>query len=165
MYRYDANGNQTAVIDAAGRETDFAYDAANRLILTTYPALGDGSPRHQISTDYDGLGNKTREIDEAGVATSYTYDWRGLVTSVTLDAGSPNAIIWNYTYDESGNLLSQADPNGAVTQFAYDALGRRTQRRLADGSKENHQLRRHRRGRQSGADRRDRLAQQNQRHH
>ncbi len=98
--------------------------------------MGDGSPRHQISTDYDGLGNKTREIDEAGVATSYTYDWRGLVTSVTLDAGSPNAIIWNYTYDESGNLLSQADPNGAVTQFAYDALGRRTQRRLADGSKE-----------------------------
>ncbi len=55
---------------------------------------------------------------------------------MTLDAGSPNAIIWNYTYDESGNLLSQADPNGAVTQFAYDALAPRTQRRLADGSKE-----------------------------
>ncbi|HWD21489.1 MAG TPA: RHS repeat-associated core domain-containing protein [Verrucomicrobiae bacterium] len=136
VYQYDPNGNQTTVTDANNKETDYSYDSGNRLVLTTYPALGDGSARHQTAVVYDGLGEKTRETDEAGVVTAYTHDFREALTSVTLDAGSPNALVWTYAYDELGNLSVQIDPNQSVTQFAYDALSRRTLRMLADGTKE-----------------------------
>jgi YD repeat-containing protein len=69
-----------------------------------------------------------------GRLSTFTYDYRGLVTSVTLDAGSPGQLIYLYGYDEMGNLIKQTDANGNVTQFQYDQLGRRTQRMLPDGS-------------------------------
>ena len=136
QYQYDANGNQIAMIDANGGTNSYLYDSANRLVVTTYPQLGVGIPRHQTATVYDGLGNKVRTIDEAGVVTAYTYDYRGLVTSVTLDAGLPGQLVYQYAYDERGNLIKQTDANGHVTQYAYDPLGRRTQRMLPDGSVE-----------------------------
>lgn len=136
QYRYDPNGNQAAMIDANGNETDYQYDSASRLVLTTYPLVSGAAVRTQTATVYDGMGNKVRTIDEAGVPTAYTYDFRGLLTSVTLDAGSPGQLIYEYAYDEMGNLIKQTDAKGNVTQFQYDALGRRTQRMLPDGSME-----------------------------
>jgi RHS repeat-associated protein len=136
QYQYDANGNQIAMIDANGNTNSYSFDSANRLLVTTYPQLGTGIPRHQTATAYDGLGNKVRTIDEAGVVTAYTYDFRGLVTSVTLDAGSPGQLVYQYAYDERGNLIRQTDANGHVTQYEYDALSRRTLRMLPDGSVE-----------------------------
>lgn len=136
QYRYDPNGNQVAMIDANGNETDYQYDSASRLVLTTYPLVSGAAVRTQTATVYDGMGNKVRTIDEAGVPTACTYDFRGLLTSVTLDAGSPGQLIYEYAYDEMGNLIKQTDAKGNVTQFQYDALGRRTQRMLPDGSME-----------------------------
>jgi RHS repeat-associated protein len=134
QYKYDPSGNQIAMIDANGNETDYQYDSANRMVLTTYPQDSGAPSPTQTATLYDGLGNKTRTIDEAGVPTAFTYDYRGLVTSVTLDAGSQGQLIYLYGYDEMGNLIKQTDANGNVTQFQYDQLGRRTQRMLPDGS-------------------------------
>ncbi len=132
QYFYDPNGNQISMIDANGHETDYLYDTANRLVLTTYPVLADGT-RHQTAIAYDGSGNKVETTDEAGVHTFYTYDYRGLLTSVLLDSG---LLTYEYTYDERGNQLSQSDANGNLTQYQYDALGRRTRRILPDGSAE-----------------------------
>lgn len=136
QYQYDPNGNQIAMIDANANETDYQYDTANRVVLTTYPQVTGATSRTQTAIAYDGLGNKVRTIDEAGVPTAYTYDYRGLLTSVTLDAGSQSQLVYTYAYDEMGNLTKQIDARGNVTQFQYDALGRRTQRLLPDGSME-----------------------------
>jgi YD repeat-containing protein len=135
-YQYDANGNQTAMLEPLGGETDYQYDGGNRLVYTFYPLNAGETARHETALTYDGLGQKLAETDEAGVKTAYTYDWRGLVTSVTVDAGNAHALVWAYAYDEFGDLIAQTDPNSGVTQFAYDALGRRTQRMLSDGTKE-----------------------------
>jgi YD repeat-containing protein len=112
QYQYDANGNQIAMIDANGNTNSLCMIRPTGWSVTTYPQLGVGIPRHQTATVYDGLGNKVRTIDEAGVVTAYTYDYRGLVTSVTLDAGSPGQLVYLYAYDERGNLIKQTDANG-----------------------------------------------------
>ncbi len=135
QYFYDPNGNQIEMIDAKTNKTDYLYDTANRLILTTYPVLADGT-RHQTAIAYDGAGNKIGTTDEAGVKTAYTYDYRGLLTSVILDTASSGQLTYQYTYDERGNQLSQSDANGNLTQYEYDALSRRTARILPDGSTE-----------------------------
>jgi YD repeat-containing protein len=88
-YVYDNNGNQVAVVDALGRETDYTYDPGNRLTSTTFPLVSGDLQRKQQSTVYDGLGRRLQEQDEAGVVTAYTYDFRGLLKTVSLDANSP----------------------------------------------------------------------------
>src|SRR5581483_2511332 len=134
---YDANGNQVAMIDANTNETDYTYDGGNRLTTTTYPLNAGESTRHQTASSYDSQGNKLSDTDEAGVVTAYSYYWRGLLTSVTLDGLSASGgAVWNFGYDEFGNLVRQSDPNGGVISNQYDALGRRTMTELSDGSKE-----------------------------
>ena len=126
-YTYDANGNQLTVTDAAGHTTTSIYDDANRVIEVRYPASNGTVSRFLY---YDGLGRKIQENDEAGVATTYSYDFRGLLTSVTLAAGTAQAVTMVYQYDELGNLTTQTDAAGHGTTFRYDALGRRTGRTL-----------------------------------
>ncbi len=70
------------------------------------------------------------------MATSFVYDLRGLLTSVTQDAGGPNAAITRYEYDEFGNCTRQIDANNHTTQFRYDLLGRRTERILMGNLRE-----------------------------
>jgi len=132
-YTYDANGNQITVTDAAGHTTTSVYDKANRLVETRYPADNGTISRF---TYYDGLGQKIQENDEAGVATAYTYDFRGLLTSVTLAAGTTQAVTTIYGYDELGNQIKQLDAAGHKTTFTYDALGRRTGRILPGNQSE-----------------------------
>jgi YD repeat-containing protein len=72
---------------------------------------------------------RIRETDEANVATAYGYDNRGLLASVTLDAGGSGAVT-TYLYDDVGNLTSQTDPLNHTTSFQYDYLARRTRRTL-----------------------------------
>jgi RHS repeat-associated protein len=132
-YAYDANGNQTTVIDAAGNTTTSVYDDANRVKEVDYPANNGTVSRF---TYYDGLGRKIQETDEAGVSTAYTYDFRGLLTSVTLAFGTTQAVTTVYAYDELGNLTKQTDAAGHSTTNKYDALGRRTARILPGGQSE-----------------------------
>ena len=57
-------------------ETDYSYDSASRLLLTTYPADINGN-RATASTTYDNSSNKLTTTDANGVTTSYTYDAAG----------------------------------------------------------------------------------------
>ncbi len=85
-YTYDADGNQVTMTDAKGNTTTSVYDSNDRLIEEDFPAANGGTVSQL--TAYDGLGRKIQETDEAGVAKAYTYDFRGLLTSVTLAAGT-----------------------------------------------------------------------------
>jgi len=131
---YDPNGNQTAQVDALRRTNGYIFDPANRLVQTIFPAVTGDAGSKTTSTAYDGLGRKIGQTDEAGVVTTYTYDFRGLLTSVTLDAANTNSLTTSYSYDEAGNEITQIDANNHTNAFRYDVLGRRTARILPDGS-------------------------------
>ena len=135
-YAYDANGNQTMVTDAAGHATISVYDSSDREIETLTPAAAGGGMLARY-TFYDGLGRKIQQTDAAGVSTGYSYDYRGLLTSVTLAAGTGQPATTVYAYDEPGNEVAQTDAAGRITTFQYDALGHRIGRTLPGGQSES----------------------------
>ena len=63
-YKYDANGNRTAVIDARHNRTEYEYDAANRLIKITYPDLTT------VKYTYNFRGQKETETDQLNRTTT-----------------------------------------------------------------------------------------------
>ncbi len=142
-FGYDRNGNQIWVKDALERQTDFEYDEANRRTRTIFPAPDEQS-RTTRTTIYNGLGQVFQEVDEANVSTVFSYDFRGLMTSTTVAAGTPQQATTIYAYDEVGNLIKQTDAQSQTgdtpraTVFTYDALGRRTSRALPGGVTEYH---------------------------
>ncbi len=95
---YNAVGETTRITDAAGNNTDYAYDFAGRLRQTTLP---------------DGSGGRT------------TYDGAGRpVTSQRLDTnGSTVLSTSSVAYDRSGNVVKATDGRAHNTLFVYDPLG------------------------------------------
>jgi RHS repeat-associated protein len=124
VYFYDANGNQTNVIDALNHSTTNVYDAVNRTIQTKY---ANGS---NAFTGFDVAGRKVAETNQEGIVTWFGYDGAGRLLSVTNAVGTTNEIVTRYAYDEAGNQLTQTDALGRVTSFAYDNMGRRISRTL-----------------------------------
>ncbi|MDJ1420343.1 MAG: RHS repeat-associated core domain-containing protein [Candidatus Methanoperedens sp.] len=123
----DKNGNQislsysgnhlTKVIDASGRELDFTYDAADRIIAITDP-IG-----RVWSYAYDDKGNLVQYTNPLGGEFSYTYNDRHWMTSITDPKG--NQIMTN-TYDGDGYVINQSNALGATYTFNYDVLNRTT---------------------------------------
>ena len=102
-YEYDALGNRTAVIEAAGttleRRSDYRYDDNNRLI----------------------------EIRNAeGTVSRYEYDAAGQRTGSYEAWGLAEQRYTEYVYDDLGRLKQQIHPDLTVTRYDYDALGNRT---------------------------------------
>jgi RHS repeat-associated protein len=111
-----ANGLVTAVTDADGNTTSYAYDANGNLISQT-DAAGNVTQFR-----YDTAGRRTAEISPSGATTSYAYDPAGRVTAVT----DPLGNVTKYGYSAAGRLLTVTDPTGAVTTHAYDTAGQLT---------------------------------------
>ncbi|MEV1172526.1 LamG-like jellyroll fold domain-containing protein [Nonomuraea sp. NPDC049784] len=146
-YAYDALGNSTQRIDAAGTAT-FTYDNANRLATATDPVTSrtltygyDPASRlktitatsGQASTqtiDYDNMDRVTGHTLKNGSGTQLakiTYGWDkddNLTTKTT--TGLAGAGTNSYTYDHAGRLTSWTAPGGAVTAYEWDAAGNRT---------------------------------------
>lgn len=153
-----ANGLKTIqVFDAAGRLlsvqqvntqtqslgiTRYAYDADNRLVMTTDPT----GVRHWML--YDAAGRKTADVDGNGSLTEYSYNRNGALTRSTayatavdtarlvdasgrplnpsIDAVRPasssaDVSQW-FSYDLAGRLAKTVSADGAVTETGYDTL-------------------------------------------
>ena len=125
-YGYDANGNQTSVVDNLGHTTAYYFDALNRMTNTTFQ---DGTKQ---VTAYDADGRKIAQTDQALNTTLFGYDGLGRLISVT------NALnqATRYAYDEVGNQTNQVDALLRTNSYAYDALGRRVQHVLPGGQSE-----------------------------
>ena len=129
-YQYDQRGNRTAVIDALGNETDFAYNLADQLTDTLYPATGDsGAGRAKTTMAYQypgGPASSTTVYDESGNAfrqVSNVYDADGEIVSVSGDT-----YPVSYTYDGRGRVSSvtyyqQSIMSGSTTYYDYDTVG------------------------------------------
>ncbi|MFI7703257.1 RHS repeat-associated core domain-containing protein [Nonomuraea sp. NPDC049480] len=146
-YAYDALGNPTQRIDAAGTAA-FIWDNANRLATATDPVTGrtltygydPGSRLKTItatsgqastqSFDYDAMDRPTGQTLKNGSGTQLakiTYGWDkddNLTTKTT--AGTAGAGTNTYGYDHAGRLTSWTAPGGATTAYEWDAAGNRT---------------------------------------
>lgn len=143
-YQYDADGNVTAITDAAGAwrlEYDLAgrptaqVDALNRRTTASYDVSGrlTGRVHPDTTTEafvYDPVGNLTRRTDRTGRRWDYSYDTANRVTAAT----DPLLKATRYTYDALGRQASVTDPSGVVANVAYDPVGRPAVRWDATGA-------------------------------
>lgn len=105
-YGYDAFGNRTAMTEP-GRETAYAYDAANRLTRRTERLTGT-------------------QASGAGTAEEYTYayDRRGNLTGIRKNG----EILHGFRYGAAGRLEWAADGKGNTAVYEYNGLGLRVAR-------------------------------------
>jgi len=147
---YDAGGRRIATIDAAGRETRFAYDLRDNLIRVTENASDSGcavapcnvvtqyaydrmgnriritdANQHRRTSGYDAADRPVTVTDALGQTTTTSYDRRGRITSTDDPRGAADDV--QYTYDELGRLTGMSATNlAAPITMGYDAGGRRT---------------------------------------
>ncbi|MCO8125241.1 polymorphic toxin-type HINT domain-containing protein [Stieleria sp. TO1_6] len=127
-YRYDANGQVIAHIDASGNTMQYIRDAEGRVVetldpegrrvFTTYDAIGNVTEQTINPTynyKYNPRGQVVQEISATGAVTQYTYDALGRVETVT----SPEGRAQTYVYDAVGNVVELIDGLGTTT-FEYD---------------------------------------------
>ena len=116
LMSYDANGNLTNKIEAAGtpiaRTNPWVYNELNQL-LRRIDARGNG-----MDYTYDERGNLVREYDPANPSyqTHYAYDARGNRTAVTNALGH----VTRYGYDALDRLIAETNALGHVTLYTYD---------------------------------------------
>jgi RHS repeat-associated protein len=130
-YDYDANSNQTKVVNAAGQTTIMVYDSKNQLLETI---LDDNTPNDltdnpRLKNDFDVIGNKTGITDQKGRKTNYSYDALKRPTGMVLPDGTPADNTDNtqvgVTYNKLG-WMTQLVKDGVTTEFEYDKVGRIT---------------------------------------
>jgi len=164
-FTYDALGNCTGSTDYNGTLTTYTYDSFGRLLTRESPM--DQSQTMLASYTYDNNGNVLTEtvavtstvnrtasysynsrdlltsVTQNGETVSYTYDLRGLMLTMTDNAGNTTGYVYDrlgriesvtdalnqtesYAYNAQGWLGVKVDRNNGVTSYAYDALGRMT---------------------------------------
>ena len=121
-------------VDALGRVTAYAYDAASRLTSLTDPVgnvtswTHDDAGRVATETDplgkvtthaHDLVGNLTQTTDRMGRVARYSYDDDDRLAAATwLPAGGGAAVdSVAYDYDDAGRLVRVRD---GASEYAYD---------------------------------------------
>jgi RHS repeat-associated protein len=133
-YVYNAHGQVTQVIDAAGATTDYVYDAVLNLHSATEPANNDAGTRSSTVWTYDSLG-RTETVAQPGHVGSapqdvkYVYDAVDRTIEVQDHFNDDGYATTSFAYDRfdsaSGLTYTDAtDLNGIVTSQGMDAYGR-----------------------------------------
>ncbi|WP_307043570.1 LamG-like jellyroll fold domain-containing protein [Streptomyces achromogenes] len=147
-YTYDRRGLPTSMTDAEQHTTDYAYDEAGNLAVTTAPAVQaepDGTTASTVrpvtTSGFNTFGEGVEEQDPDGLVTTTAYDAEGNKVSETLPAytpagaSAPNAGTTVWTYDSEGNQTSVTSPGGKTSSYLYDQLGDVAQVTDPDGTK------------------------------
>ena len=120
-YLYDNSGNLTRKTDARSIQTNYTYDALNRVTQRSYT---DTTP--PVNYTYDNLPNakgKLTKVSSSVSTTEYTaFDILGRVTShkQTTDG---TAYTTGYNYNLSGALIEETYPSGRVVKNVLDSNG------------------------------------------
>ncbi|MGW4286258.1 LamG-like jellyroll fold domain-containing protein [Streptomyces sp. NPDC004673] len=147
-YAYDKRGLPSSMTDAENHTTDYSYDEAGNLALTTAPAVQAekdgadlGSVRPVTASGFNTFGEAVEERDPNLQVTNTAYDAEGNKVSETLPsytptgASQPNAGTTVWTYDSEGNQTSVTSPGGKTTSNLFDQLGDVVQTTAPDGTK------------------------------
>lgn len=115
---YDENGNNTLSTDARGKTTTRVFDARDRLDLVQEP---EG---RQTDPAYDDADRKIEETlsgpNQVPQLRRWSHDQRGRERSRTDAEGQ----AWLTDYDLSDNPVRRADPLGHAVTLGYDARNR-----------------------------------------
>ena len=135
--RYDANGNVVALVLDNGsygeQVTTYTYDAFDRQLTETLPAIGDGVAR-VTTTTYNRVGEPLLVNDPKGQSHETAYDRAGRVTQTHHRRGDGSLEEQRvYTQDQAGNVTRVTDLHGA-SEYDFDALNRVIQERRFDGA-------------------------------
>ncbi|HJA70122.1 MAG TPA: hypothetical protein IAA07_00905 [Candidatus Lachnoclostridium stercoravium] len=101
-------------IDEAGRA--LAYSPLDQASVTTY--VFDEAGR---ISEYKCIHSNGARL--FWYALAYDDSGRLLQKINVNEDGSQSSAVWNYTYDESGNIIRRDDPYGAWTEYTYDEDG------------------------------------------
>ena len=129
-YEYDNNGNLTEKTDIRGVQTEYIYDALNRVTNRNYSLTGSTPPNYQATPDVEytykttapGLGSLIK-VESSVSTTEYTgFDILGRVTGhkQTTDGEEYST---GYVYNLSGALIEQTYPSGRVVKNVIDGNG------------------------------------------
>ncbi|MBT8161711.1 sugar-binding protein [Arthrobacter sp. GN70] len=124
-YTYDADGNLTQRVDAAGTTT-YTWDAQNRALTKT---IGGTT----TTVTYDGASNILTFTDPTGTV-GYAYDAANRLVSLAEPGGScpatpayPNSTkCTGFGYDNNNRRTTTSYPNGVTNTTVYDNAGRTT---------------------------------------
>ena len=127
LFDYDEAGNLIYRKDARKIETDFTYDALNRLTGKVY--RNKNKILGSVNFSYDdtangnhGVGRLTSLSDFSG-SSSFVYDHLDrLVEESRVQDGVTQTV--SYAYDLAGNLTQIVYPSGRIVDYSLDALGR-----------------------------------------
>ncbi|WP_256082094.1 DUF4214 domain-containing protein [Massilia sp. YIM B04103] len=123
--RYDLSGNVIETTDAAGRSTQFVYDALNRKIAERGPNL------RGKTWAYDAQGRLQNHTDLDGNLTTYKYNASNQLVSAKgeykNEFGGFDKQELKYSYEDHTGQLSQIEDTnlGQTSSYTYDALGNR----------------------------------------
>jgi RHS repeat-associated protein len=133
---YDQRGLPLTSTDANNNTTDYTYDEAGHLAVTTDPAVAvetnGGTPvqEHPTTvTGYNTFGEPVENQDADGNVVTTVYDANGNKVSQTrpnyTPPGSTTPItattVWNYT--KLNQVESITDPLTHAASYVYDQLG------------------------------------------
>lgn len=123
----------SSLTDANGKQTDYLYDAAGRLIQIIDPLVTGEATRGTRQFQYDVISNVTSMIDQENRVTNYTYNSRRwLYESIApypdasnTSTGRPTTTT---TYFANGQVKDTTEKitstDSRTTQYAYDGAGR-----------------------------------------
>ncbi|MEF2964805.1 RHS repeat-associated core domain-containing protein [Paenibacillus sp. M1] len=124
-YEYTPAGEIKTAEDEAGAITTFTYDALGRNTKILY------SDQSTSTIQFDDELNSVTTTGPEGIITIEKYNPIGLLTQEIMDDA-----LFQYNYDEEGNLRESVDAEQNKTQFIYDGFSRLTKTIYADGSQD-----------------------------
>jgi YD repeat-containing protein len=128
-YTFDANGNRIKTLNANGTETNYRYDALNRLTAVEHKQTASGTVirGYAYTLKPNGQRAQVREYDQTGTLNTrdYVYDALNRLTQVSYtDPKNPTQPrVTSYVFGSTGNRTSKTETQGlakAVTDYVYD---------------------------------------------
>jgi RHS repeat-associated protein len=124
-YSYDANGNPTSRVNAAGQVESYTYDAADRVVTKTVSHPAGGSLTYTFSYGTSGVeAGRLVQIAAPGLMLSYTHNILGAVTSASQAIPGSPTLTTSYGYAANGALTSITYPSGRVVSMGLDSASR-----------------------------------------
>lgn len=124
-FAYSAEGDLLTAEDEAGAVTTYTYDVLGRMTETLF------SDKTTTTVQYDDDHNIVTTTGPEGITKLEKYNPVGLLVKESVDDA-----IFEYIYDETGNLAQKIDAERNTTKFTHDGFGRLTQTLYADGSQD-----------------------------